>query len=498
MLYNARLGPPRRRGRCSTAPVPRCTRDDRDDGAAMRARYDADSSGEAAPHTDFVSIAEVRDLFSPFRTVEVDRRNLSAGRVPIPRDVLLRTRLDRLMGLDLYIRADTMRAAPPPGRRRAPALPPLPGRERADDHGARRVLRPALAAPRVRRQHRPRVPPGAARASLPGDHPPLLPLRRVDLPLRPPLPRLPAGVRRATRSPSSRTSTGSARSGSRSSTSTGSTPSTRCSSPSTTTRSTGSTRTSPRCVRNLTGYVSDDLVEQAKRLTIPDEQRTIDVGYRARQLAFWMGRGVAGEARDRRAVPRARGGSRAEARHRYRGAGPDLRRRLVRVRRQLPRHARRRGRHVDLRPRRHRAERTEALLAAEPDLDFEEVSQRVLHEYEGKIHYRTISPRHFEAAALRVAPDPLPRAATRACSSPTCHYFPLEKDFSNFDDVMARFTDPDERRRITDRGTTTSSRRVATRTRRSSPASTTTWPRSASPARCWSVSGGRMDRALHA
>jgi SAM-dependent methyltransferase len=76
-----------------------------DDGAAMRARYDADAEGEAAPHTDFVSPHEVRDLFSVFREVDVDRRNLSAGRIPVPRDVLLRSRLDRLVGLDLYIRA---------------------------------------------------------------------------------------------------------------------------------------------------------------------------------------------------------------------------------------------------------------------------------------------------------------------------------------------------------------------------------------------------------
>ncbi len=95
-------------------------------------------------------------------------------------------------------------------------------------------------------------------------------------------------------------------------------------------------------------------------------------------------------------------------------------------------------------------ERTEALLAAEPDLDFEEVSRRVLHEYEGKIHYRTISPRHFEAAALRVAPI-LYRGGYQGVLEPDVHYFALEKDFSNFDDVMARFMDPDERRRITDR-----------------------------------------------
>ena len=47
-------------------------------------------------------------------------------------------------------------------------------------------------------------------------------------------------------------------------------------------------------------------------------------------------------------------------------------------------------------------ERTEALLANEPDLSFDEVERRVLHEYEDKIYYRTVSPRHFEAAAFRV------------------------------------------------------------------------------------------------
>jgi hypothetical protein len=35
--------------------------------------------------------------------------------------------------------------------------------------------------------------------------------------------------------------------------------------------------------------------------------------------------------------------------------------------------------------------------------------------------------------------------------TPDVHYLALEKDFSNFDDVMARFRDPVERKRITDR-----------------------------------------------
>ena len=75
--------------------------------AAERARYDANATGEAAPHTDFVSRREARRLFRGFKQVTVESQNcddlplLISGR-RIPRAKLLGT-LGRWLGLDLYV-----------------------------------------------------------------------------------------------------------------------------------------------------------------------------------------------------------------------------------------------------------------------------------------------------------------------------------------------------------------------------------------------------------
>jgi len=72
----------------------------------LRARYDASASGDAAPHTDFVTAGELRGLLHGFGVVRIDRRNIDP--LPLPRvagrsrDALLRSGVDRLVGLDLY------------------------------------------------------------------------------------------------------------------------------------------------------------------------------------------------------------------------------------------------------------------------------------------------------------------------------------------------------------------------------------------------------------
>jgi hypothetical protein len=64
-----------------------------------------DDDGDSPPHTDFVSIAELRGLLLGFRDVRIERRGID--RVPLgPTEVsrlrLMRLGLDRLVGLDLY------------------------------------------------------------------------------------------------------------------------------------------------------------------------------------------------------------------------------------------------------------------------------------------------------------------------------------------------------------------------------------------------------------
>lgn len=75
-----------------------------------RAAYDRNTSGEAAPHTDFTSRRQVRRLFRDFARVEIDTRNFDSlallrGRVVLPRERLLGSPLEHRLGLDLYITA---------------------------------------------------------------------------------------------------------------------------------------------------------------------------------------------------------------------------------------------------------------------------------------------------------------------------------------------------------------------------------------------------------
>jgi SAM-dependent methyltransferase len=79
----------------------------------LRARYDANVAGDAAPHVDYVSRGDVRRMFSGFASVAIDVHNFDDLRRPplvIPRDRLLGN-VARLVGTDLYIVADKGLAA---------------------------------------------------------------------------------------------------------------------------------------------------------------------------------------------------------------------------------------------------------------------------------------------------------------------------------------------------------------------------------------------------
>jgi SAM-dependent methyltransferase len=69
----------------------------------LRGVYDSSDSGDA-PHTDFVTRAEVRRLFGDFARVEIDIRNFD-GYPGLKREWFLGN-LARVVGLDLYITAD--------------------------------------------------------------------------------------------------------------------------------------------------------------------------------------------------------------------------------------------------------------------------------------------------------------------------------------------------------------------------------------------------------
>jgi SAM-dependent methyltransferase len=76
--------------------------------AWLRHANDGTAAGDSAPHTDFVSVAELRGLLHGMYGVRIDRRSIDRiplGRREIPRATLMRLGLDRLAGLDLYATA---------------------------------------------------------------------------------------------------------------------------------------------------------------------------------------------------------------------------------------------------------------------------------------------------------------------------------------------------------------------------------------------------------
>ena len=73
-----------------------------------RTWYDKNTQGEAAPHTDYVSRAEVRHLFRDYRTVRIESQNFDPlvlkDRLLVRRERFLNN-LARVAGVDLYITA---------------------------------------------------------------------------------------------------------------------------------------------------------------------------------------------------------------------------------------------------------------------------------------------------------------------------------------------------------------------------------------------------------
>jgi hypothetical protein len=201
----------------------------------------------------------------------------------------------------------------------------------------------------------------------------------------------------------------------------------------------------PTVRHTLTGYVSDDLRAAAARLSKSDDQRTVDVGYRARPLPPFLGRG----AQEKQLIGQ---------RFRELAAGTELRLDIKGAEadrlygdawyRWLA------GCHtvlgvesgasaVDLEDEVMTEYRELVARGIRPTVD----DLTTLERWDFVIDERTISPRHFEAAALRVC-QVLFEGHYAGILEPGRHYIPLRKDFSNFDEVVAAIREPDRRREV--------------------------------------------------
>jgi len=83
---------------------------------------------------------------------------------------------------------------------------------------------------------------------------------------------------------------------------------------------------------------------------------------------------------------------------------------------------------------------TENYLRAHPAATFDEVEREILAPLEGNAVIQAVSPRVFESAALGTAMVNFPGRYSGVIE-PWVHYVPLEKDFSNFEEVAGAIRD---------------------------------------------------------
>lgn len=92
----------------------------------------------------------------------------------------------------------------------------------------------------------------------------------------------------------------------------------------------------------------------------------------------------------------------------------------------------------------------DSFVSMNPNSTFEEVFNIFLKKHEGSLKLNQISPRCFEAAALRT-PMILFEGRYSGILKPNKHFIPLKKDFSNIDDVLLKLNDIDYLQKMADR-----------------------------------------------
>lgn len=208
-----------------------------------------------------------------------------------------------------------------------------------------------------------------------------------------------------------------------------------------------------KVVYSIPGYVSREMLNMASRYAKPGHKRKIDVGYRGRRLPYYMGRGsqekhLIGVEFKKRALGL---GLRVdiETEEEKRIYGESWPRFLGDCRAVLGVEAGVSVFDIDNTVRRQYEKICKGHPdTSYPDCSFEEFHNAVLAPHEDRIYYRTISPRHFEAAAFRNC-QILFEGKYSGILKPMVHYIPLRKDFSNFEDVISMYKDSGMRRELT-------------------------------------------------
>jgi len=200
-------------------------------------------------------------------------------------------------------------------------------------------------------------------------------------------------------------------------------------------------------ISTLAGYVPEDRVGLSGP---PLGKRPIDVGYRGREVPFWIGRlgqekvWIAKGMRARAAAY----GLRCDIgwTEQDRIYGQAWNQFLTSCRTTLGTESGASITDFDGSIER----RVKEYLALHPAADFEEVHREVLWKFEWNVRMNVISPRIFEAVAARTALVLFPGEYSQVIH-PREHYVLLKKDFSNMDEVVESLRDIDTLKAMTER-----------------------------------------------
>ena len=205
---------------------------------------------------------------------------------------------------------------------------------------------------------------------------------------------------------------------------------------------------STELVPTLTGFVPEEL--ECRTTVRPLAERPIVIGYRGRELPFRFGRlayekyQIGSQMRaicEQRSIP-----ADIEWAEEKRIYGPQWYEFIANCRAMLGTES---GSNVFDED----GSLTQAMddaLRQNPALTFEEMHRKFLADRDGQIRMNQISPRMFEAAALRTALV-LFEGQYSGILQPMEHYIPLKKDFSNVDWVLKELEDVPGLERMVDR-----------------------------------------------
>ncbi len=199
------------------------------------------------------------------------------------------------------------------------------------------------------------------------------------------------------------------------------------------------------------GYIDETAAKRIEAIAGGEEERPIDVGYRARKLPYWLGRhGQKKSEAGERFAERLKDddGLVADLSNRDQDAfmGEDWYRFLCRCRVTLGCEG---GASLFdasgvIRPR------VEAYVRQHPEASFDEVERACFPGMDHNISLFALSPRHFECTITRTC-QALIEGEYGGIFRPGVHYIEIKQDFSNLEEVVARIRDREYCRQIADR-----------------------------------------------